>query len=69
MQIKVESLIKCLENPSLKETMETRNQVFNEKNEAVIEHAMYLTNFMYKRENFYFEILNNSYYLTFLYKN
>lgn len=33
---------------------------FNEKNEAVIEHAMYLTNFMYKRENFYFEILNRN---------
>ena len=34
--------------------------IFNEKNEAVIEHAMYLTNFMYKRENFYFEILNRN---------
>ena len=33
MQIKVESLIKCLENPSLKETMETWNQVVNGKND------------------------------------
>ena len=33
MQIKVESLITCLENPSLKETMETWNQVVNEKND------------------------------------
>ncbi|MBQ8901652.1 MAG: hypothetical protein IJY87_01125, partial [Bacilli bacterium] len=33
MQIKVESLIKCLENPSLKETMDTWTQVVNEKND------------------------------------